>query len=109
MILREPFEIAYLHNQEKRQKQEDQMAEWLSEQEQVQHQEQQQMAEAMAKDALILEEVIKRWGSKPVLAEISVIHERLATDGSKVQWSILSRAYLTASYDDPNPGSREEF
>ena len=91
MILREPPEIAYLYEQEQRE------------------QEQDQMAETWGHDALALEEMVRRWGTATVLRELANLHEKLSNDGSKVQWSIPSRAYLTASYDDPNPCSCEEF
>lgn len=85
MIVREPLEMAYQRDQAQRESAED------------------QQAEAWGFDALALEEVVKRWGIKTVLHEIAEIHERISKDGSKVQWSVPSRAYLSGHYDDPNP------
>jgi len=85
MIVREPFEIAYLRNQEQRESAED------------------QQAEAWGFDRLTLEEMVKSWGIKTILHEIADIHERISKDGSKVQWAIPSRAYLSGHYDNPNP------
>jgi alpha-mannosidase len=91
MIVREPFEIAYQHDQAQRESAED------------------QMAECWGFDALALQEIVKRWGIKTVLTEIATIHEQLSTDGSKVLWSVPSQAYLSGGYDSPNPCSCDEF
>lgn len=87
MILREPPEISYMREQEQRE------------------QEQGQMAEAWGHDALALEAMVRRWGTKPVLEELAKAHERVHPDGSKVQWSVPSRAYLMGGYDSPDPCS----
>jgi hypothetical protein len=91
MILREPPEIAYLREQEQRE------------------QEQDQMAEAWGHDVLALEEMIRRWGTSAVLKELANLHEKLSQDGSKVLWSVPSRAYLMGGYDSPDPCSCDEF
>jgi len=87
MILREPPEIAYLREQEQRE------------------QEQDQMDEAWGHDALALEEMVRRWGTKAVLKELEKAHERVNPDGSKVLWSVPRRAYLMGGYDSPDPCS----
>lgn len=60
-------------------------------------------------DALDLEEIAKRWGIEAVLAELGQIHQRLTPDGSRVEARVLSNAYLTGGYDDPNPSFDDEF
>lgn len=91
MIVREPFEAAYQHDQAQREKAED------------------QRAEDWGFDALALEEMIRRWGTNAVIAELAAIHERVNPDGSKVLWSVPSSAYLTGGYDSPDPCSCDEF
>lgn len=91
MIVREPFEAAYLNDQAQREKVED------------------ERAEAWGLDALTLEEMIRRWGTKAVITELATIHERVNPDGSKVLWSLPSSAYLTGNYDSPDPCSCDEF
>jgi hypothetical protein len=91
MILREPPEMAYQHDQAQREKAED------------------ERAETWGFDALDLEAMVKRWGTKAILTELAAIHERISTDGSKVQWSVPSRAYLSGGYDSPDPCSCDEF
>jgi hypothetical protein len=91
MIVREPFEVAYRHDQAQREKAED------------------QRAEAWGLDFLDLEAIVKRWGTKAVLTELAAIHERVQPDGSKVQWSVPSNAYITGGYDSPDPCSYDEF
>lgn len=91
MIAREPFAVAYQHDQAQRDQAED------------------QRAEDWGLDVLTLEELIRRWGTKAVLAELAAIHERVHPDGSKVLWSVPSRAYVTGGYDDPNPCSCDEY
>ncbi|MGG6241565.1 hypothetical protein ACQ4N7_23310 [Nodosilinea sp. AN01ver1] len=91
MIVREPFEAAYLEDQAQRETAED------------------QRAEEWGLDALDLEAMVKRWGTKAVLTELAAIHERVTPDGSKVLWSLPSQAYLTGNYDDPNPCSCDEY
>jgi hypothetical protein len=39
---------------------------------------------------------------KTVLDLVAAIHARLATDGSRVRWQLLCRAYLIGGYDSPN-------
>ncbi|MGB6016805.1 MAG: hypothetical protein WBG32_18875 [Nodosilinea sp.] len=91
MIVREPIEAAYLNDQAQREIAED------------------QRADTWGLDALDLEAMVKRWGTKAVLTELAAIHERVTPDGSKVLWSVPSRAYVTGGYDDPNPCSCDEF
>ena len=91
MIVREPFEVAYQHDQAHREQVED------------------QKAEEWGIDSLALEEMIRRWGTKAILTELAAIHERISTDGSKVLWSVPSSAYLMGGYDSPDPCSCEEF
>ena len=90
MIVREPFEIAYQADQAQREIAED------------------QRAEQKGLDFLDLEAMVKRWGTQAVLTEIAAIHDRVHPDGSKVLWSVPSRAYVMGGYDDPNPCSCEE-
>jgi hypothetical protein len=85
MIVREPIELAYRANQQNRERQAD------------------QQEAAWAFDQLDLQEIVKRWGSRQVLIALAEIHQQLTPDGSEVHWRILSRAYLTGGYDDPNP------
>ncbi|MBD1876956.1 hypothetical protein H6F75_26070 [Nodosilinea sp. FACHB-131] len=91
MIVREPFEVAYQHDQAQREIAED------------------QRAEAWGLDVLDLEAMVKRWGTKAVITELAAIHKRVNPDGSKVLWSVPSSAYLTGGYDDPNPCSCDEY
>lgn len=91
MIVREPFEAAYLEDQAQREIAED------------------QRAEAWGLDTLALEEMLRRWGTKKVLTELAAIHERVHPDGSKVLWSVPSSAYLSGNYDSPDPCSCEEY
>ena len=91
MIVREPFEAAYLEDQAHREVAED------------------QRAEAWGLDVLDLEAMVRRWGTKAVITELAAIHERVNPDGSKVVWSLPSSAYLTGNYDSPDPCSCDEF
>ena len=91
MIVREPAELAYLREQEQRQQQDE------------------SMQDQWGFDALTLEEITKRWGINTVLKEIEELHQRLTPNGSKVVWRVLSSAYLSGGYDDPNPCSCDEF
>jgi hypothetical protein len=91
MIVCEPFEAAYLDDQARREQIED------------------QRAAAWGFDALALEEMIRRWGTKQVITELAAIHERVNPDGSKVLWSVPSNAYMTGNYDSPDPCSCDEF
>ena len=91
MIVRESVELAYLRDQEQRQRQDD------------------AKGEQWGLDALSLEEIVKRWGIQPVLQELEGLHQRLTPNGSKVIWRVLSAAYLSGGYDDPNPCSCDEF
>jgi hypothetical protein len=91
MIVREPFEVAYLNDQARRETAED------------------QRAEAWRLDVLDLEAMVKHWGTKAVLTELAAIHERVHPDGSKVLWSVPSNAYIAGGYDDPNPCRCDEF
>ena len=78
----EPFEQAYLREQE------------------LLHQEAEQQAEDWVFDRTHLEEMVQRWGSRQVLNALAAIHQELVRDGSEVHWRILSRAYLTGGYDE---------
>jgi len=91
MIVCEPLEVAYLEDQAQREIAED------------------QRAETWGLDVLDLEAIVKRWGTKAVLTELAAIHERVTPDGSKVQWSVPSNAYITGGYDSPDPCSYDEF
>ena len=53
-------------------------------------------------DEIALDAMVQRLGVRAVLERVAAIHERLATDGSRVRWQILSRAYLSGGYDSPN-------
>jgi hypothetical protein len=53
-------------------------------------------------DEIALEALIQRVGVKTVLERVAAIHARLATDGSRVRWQLLCRAYLIGGYDSPN-------
>ncbi|NMF84632.1 hypothetical protein [Nodosilinea sp. P-1105] len=91
MILREPPEMAYQHDQAQREKAED------------------ERAETWGFDVLDLEAMVKRWGTKAILTELAAIHERVNPNGSKVLWSVPSSAYLSGGYDSPDPCSCDEF
>lgn len=54
-------------------------------------------------DLCDLEEIVKRWGIQAVLADLEEIHQRVTPDGSRMEWRLLSNAYLSGGYDDPNP------
>ncbi len=53
-------------------------------------------------DAIALEAMIQQWGVKTVLEQVAAIHARLSTDGSRVRWQLLCRAFLSGGYDSPN-------
>jgi hypothetical protein len=53
-------------------------------------------------DEIALDAMVQRLGVRAVLERVAAIHERLATDGSRVRWQLLSRAYLSGGYDSPN-------
>jgi hypothetical protein len=53
-------------------------------------------------DEIALDAMVQRLGVRAVLERVAAIHERLATDGSRVRWQILSRAYLSGGYESPN-------
>ena len=53
-------------------------------------------------DEIALDAMVQRLGVRAVLERVAAIHERLATDGSRVRWQILSRAFLSGGYDSPN-------
>jgi hypothetical protein len=53
-------------------------------------------------DEIALDAMVQRLGVRAVLERVAAIHERLATDGSRVRWQVLSRAYLSGGYDSPN-------
>jgi hypothetical protein len=91
MIVREPMELAYLREETRREQQAD------------------QMEESWGFDRLELENMAKRWGTRQLLIALTEIHHQLTPDGSKVEWRILSRAYLIGGYDDPNPCHCDEF
>ena len=87
----EPAELSYLKAQAAREDEAD------------------QMEEAWGFDRLELENMTKRWGTRQILIALAEIHQQLTPDGSKVDWRILSRAYLSGGYDDPNPCHCDEF
>lgn len=89
-ILREPVEISYLREQETRERQAD------------------QQEEAWNFDRINLEEICRTWGTEQIVKALAEIHGRLQP-GTKLQWAILSQAYLSGGYDDPNPCSCDEF
>ena len=92
MIVCEPAELAYLREQEQRQQQDE------------------AREDQRGFDVLELEEIVKRWGIRDVLTELEAIHQRVTPNGSKVMWRVLSSAYLSGGYDDPNPScSCDEF
>ena len=53
-------------------------------------------------DEIALDAMVQRLGVRAVLERVAAIHERLATDGSRVRWQLLCRAYLIGGYDSPN-------
>ena len=87
----EPVELAYLREQESREKQQD------------------QQAEEWDVDQSELEQMLRRWGSRQILKALAEIHQQVVNDGSKVEWRILSHAYLIGGYDDPNPCSCDDM
>ena len=91
MIVREPLESAYLREQEQRQQQDEVREE--------QH----------GFDLCELEGIVRRWGVRAVLTDLEAIHQQVTPNGSKVEWRLLSAAYLSGGYDDPNPCSCDEF
>lgn len=91
MIVREPWESAYLREQEQRQQQDDDR--------EIQR----------GFDLTELEAIVRRWGIRTVLSDLEAIHQQVTPNGSKVIWRVLSSAYLTGGYDDPNPSSYDEF
>lgn len=62
-----------------------------------------QRDEAWGFDQLELAELVKRWGTKQILITLAQIHQQLTSDGSTVEWRILSTAYQQGGYDSPDP------
>ena len=91
MIVREPLETAYLREQEQCQQQDE------------------AREEQRGCDLCELEGMVRRWGIRTVLTDLEAIHQRVTPNGSRVEWRVLSSAYLTGGYDDPNPCSCDEF
>lgn len=60
-------------------------------------------------DLCELEGIVRRWGIRAVLDDLAAIHQRVTPNGSKIEWRILSEAYQTGGYDDPNPCSCEDL
>ncbi|WP_204139563.1 hypothetical protein [Halomicronema sp. CCY15110] len=88
-LVKEPTELAYEREQEQREAQDEaQIEQW-------------------GWDSLELSEILKRWGIQTVLAELKAQHER--ENRSQLEYRILSPAYLSGGYDDPNPCSCEDL
>lgn len=87
----EPIELAYLREQTTREHAAD------------------QMEAAWGFDRLELENMTRRWGTRQLLIALAEIHRQLTPDGSTVEWRILSQAYQSGGYDNPNPCSCDEF
>ncbi len=66
-------------------------------------------AEEWGTDQAALEQMLRRWGSRQLLIALAEIHQQVVNDGSKVEWRILSHAYLIGGYDDPNPCSCDDM
>lgn len=82
-IAAEPPELAYTQEQAQREAQDSaQMEQW-------------------GWDSLELAEIVKRWGIQAVLAELKAQHDR--ENRSQLEYRILSPAYLSGGYDNPNP------
>lgn len=63
---------------------------------------------AFAFDRLTLEEIVNRWGIETVLQELEQVQKQ-ARKGFELYWRILSPAYLSGGYDDPNPCSCDDL
>ena len=66
-------------------------------------------AEEWGMDQATLEQMLRRWGSRQLLIALAEIHQQVVNDSSKVEWRILSHAYLIGGYDDPNPCSCDDM
>ena len=66
-------------------------------------------AKAWDMDQVALEQIVRRWSSRQVMIALAKIHKEVTQDGSKLDWRILSHAYLIGGYDDPNPCSCDEI
>ena len=84
-ILKEPAELGYLADQER-----------IEEGEAIAEQQ-------WSYDRVDLEGMVRLWGTEAVLREVQRIHAEQAKDGSQIEIRVLSKAYLTGGYDDPNP------
>ena len=88
-LVKEPTELAYEREQEQREAQDEaQIEQW-------------------GWDSLELSEIVKRWGVEAVLAELKAQHDR--ENRSQLEYRILSPAYLSGGYDDPNPCSCDDL
>ena len=65
--------------------------------------------ETWGMDQSTLEQMLRRWGSRQVMIALAKIHKEVTQDGSKLDWRILSHAYLIGGYDAPNPCSCDEI
>ena len=91
MIVREPIELAYLREDEQRQRQDE------------------AKEEQRGFDLCELEGMVRRWGIRAVLTDLEAIHQQVTPNGSKVMWRVLGATYLSGNYDDPNPCGCDEF
>jgi len=88
-IASEPTELAYEREQAQREAQDEaQIEQW-------------------GWDSLELSEIVKRWGIEAVLTELKAQHDR--ENRSQLEYRILSPAYLSGGYDDPNPCSCDDL
>ena len=85
------YEIDFIADQDKRQQQD------------------LEKVKAWGMDQVTLEQILRRWGSRQVMTALASIHQDVTQDRSKLEWRILSHAYLTGGYDDPNPCSCDEI
>lgn len=84
-LVKEPPELAYDREQAEREAQDEaQIEQW-------------------GWDCLELAEMVKRWGIQTVLNELKDQHDH--ENPSQLEYRILSPAYLSGGYDDPNPCS----
>ncbi len=88
------FELDFISDQKQREKEQD------------------EQAESWAMDLAELEQMLRRWGGHQLMTGIAQVYREVFDDGSKLDWRILSRSYLSmhAPFErDPVAGTTDEF
>ncbi|HEY9762384.1 MAG TPA: hypothetical protein V6D07_07650 [Trichocoleus sp.] len=93
MIVREPLEFSYLREQEQVEANDQAMID--------------QTISPVDHDIIQLRRMVDEHGMKRVLAALQDIQSELKP-GTQLTYRILSQAYLSGGYDDPNPCSCDD-